>query len=118
MVKAEIDYSRGKIYKIWSPSTDKIYIGSTTKQYLSQRLTNHVHSYKRWQNGEQNQKLTSYKLIELGDYIIELVEAFPCQSKDALLAREGHFIREFKDVVVNRCIVGRTVPEYGQLYRA
>ena len=34
-------YSRGKIYKIVSDCTDKIYIGSTCEKYLSNRLAGH-----------------------------------------------------------------------------
>lgn len=32
-----VNYGKTKIYKIWSPKGDNIYIGSTTKEYLSQR---------------------------------------------------------------------------------
>ena len=110
-----IDYSKGKIYKIWSPSTDQIYIGSTTKQYLSQRLTGHVIDYKRWQNGKHNY-VTSFELVKLEDHVIDLVEAFPCKSKDELHAREGHFIRLFKDIIVNKLVAGRTKKEYNEEY--
>ena len=47
------DYQQSKIYKIVSPNTDKIYIGSTTKQYLSSRMAHHICLYKKWLNGEQ-----------------------------------------------------------------
>ena len=31
-----VNYANSKVYKIWSTQGDKIYVGSTTKQYLSQ----------------------------------------------------------------------------------
>ena len=40
-----MDYSKTKIYKIWSPLGDKIYVGATTKNYLSERMTAHRHAY-------------------------------------------------------------------------
>ena len=50
MTKNNKDYSKGKIYKI-EPICDHdegdIYIGSTTKEYLSQRMTLHRNDYKK-----------------------------------------------------------------------
>jgi hypothetical protein len=45
-----VNYQEGKIYKIISPLTDKIYVGSTTKKYLSERLCRHLCDYKRYLN--------------------------------------------------------------------
>ena len=42
------DYSKGKVYKIEPISEHddgEIYIGSTIKEYLSQRMTKHRYSY-------------------------------------------------------------------------
>ena len=50
-----VNYSNGKIYKIepiCEHNEDDIYIGSTTKQYLSQRMDKHRSDYKRWQQGK------------------------------------------------------------------
>jgi hypothetical protein len=41
-----VNYGNGKIYKIESHLGDKIYIGSTTKQYLSQRMDKHRSEYR------------------------------------------------------------------------
>ena len=46
-----VNYANSKVYKIWSPQGDKIYIGSTTKIYLSQRMDKHRSDYKRYLNG-------------------------------------------------------------------
>ena len=63
-----VNYSNGKIYKIESHLGDKIYIGSTTKEYLSQRMDNHRGHYKVWKNGQGN-KTTSFELFD--EYGIE-----------------------------------------------
>ena len=58
------DYSKGKIYKIECLTTGLIYVGATTKDYLSQRLAKHISSYKEYLNGNQKRPLTSYKILE------------------------------------------------------
>ena len=41
---------------------------------------------------------------------IELIELYPCSSKEELCAREGHSIRERG--TLNMCIAGRTSKQY------
>lgn len=108
-------YQQGKIYKIVSPHTEKIYIGSTTKQYLSQRLAKHKSDFKEWlKHGKHN--VTSYRLLELGDVEIMLLETYPCNSKDELHKKEREYIENFKDIVVNHVIPTRTKMEYDIIY--
>lgn len=104
------DYSLGKIYRIWSPSTDKVYIGSTVEPLLCRRLTNHRRQYKSFKGGKFHY-VTSFAVLEFEDAKIELVESFPCASKDELQKREGEVIRA-TDNAVNRYIAGRTKVEY------
>lgn len=59
-------YNNGKIYKLISPHTDKIYVGSTCKERLCQRLASHRMNYKNWLKGEYSYT-TSFKLFDLGD---------------------------------------------------
>ena len=106
------DYSKTKIYKIESHLGDKVYVGSTAKQYLSQRFQQHKNSYKSWKKGI-GYKITSYDLFD--EYGIEncqivLLEEYPCSSKDAKNAREGFFIKELN--CVNKQIMGQTLEEY------
>ena len=109
-----VNYSNTKIYKIMSHLGDKIYIGSTTKQYLSQRMDNHRNSYKRWQAGVGS--LTkSYEVFD--EYGVEnceiiLIESYPCNSKDEALKKEADYIRQFE--CVNKSIPGRSEKEYRQ----
>ena len=110
------NYNKGKIYKI-EPKCDyeegDIYIGSTTKEYLSQRMTAHRGGFKSFKSGSRKHRLTSFNLfdkygVENCDIILlELVEA---NSKDELVSREAHYIRTIK--CVNRFVPLRTDKEY------
>jgi hypothetical protein len=105
-----IDYQNAKIYKLYSPSENLVYIGSTT-QKLSQRKTKHVSDFKSWQNGKMN-FVTSFSVLEFEDHRIELIENYPCNSKEELLKREGYYIKELD--CINKVISGRTQKEYRQ----
>ena len=58
-----VNYNKGKIYMI-EPISDHddgdVYIGSTTKQYLSQRMEFHRRDYKNFLNGILIRNLTSF----------------------------------------------------------
>lgn len=86
-------YQHGKIYKIVCNITDKVYIGSTCKKLLSQRLAEHVQSFKRWENGNKKGGITSFQILQGNDYYIELIELVSCTSKDELLMRERFHIK-------------------------
>jgi hypothetical protein len=105
------NYQQGKIYKIVSANTDKIYIGSTTKQYLSSRIAHHKCVYKKWLKGEHN-KINSFDVLEFGDCKIILIESFPCNSKAELEAREYHHIKENKAFTTNTHMPSRTRDMY------
>ena len=107
-----MDYKNGKIYTIRSDSTDKYYIGSTT-QPLSKRLSKHKNDYKVYLNGKFN-NITSFEIIKYDDCYIELLEAYPCNSKDELTKREGELIRLHKNDIVNKRIEQRTKKQYQQ----
>jgi hypothetical protein len=83
------DYQNSRIYKIIDLETNECYIGSTTLA-LSQRLAQHVVSYKRWLKGK-GRNISSFKIIANDDYDIVLIELFPCNSKEELYARESHY---------------------------
>jgi hypothetical protein len=105
-----VNYGKGKVYKIWSPNGDKIYIGSTTKEYLSQRMDHHRSDYKL-----KKVYLTAFILFEeygIENCKIELLEAKECTCKDELRQLEGKYIRELD--CVNKYIAGRTQKEWYQ----
>lgn len=97
-----MDYLKTKIYKIESHLGDKIYIGSTTKDFLSQRMAGHRSKYNRWKAGKDG-KTSSFDLFEeygINNCKITLIELYPCNSKDEKNARESHFIKELNCVNV------------------
>jgi hypothetical protein len=87
-----MDYKNGKIYKLWSPNTDKVYIGSTT-QPLFKRLSKHKWNYTYWKKGGKTEYMTSFEIFDYGEVKIELIEEYPCENKMYLNKREGETIR-------------------------
>jgi hypothetical protein len=109
-----IDYSKTKIYKIYSHFDDKIYVGKTTCNYLSQRMSGHRSGYKSWKKGIGS-FLRSYALFQehgIDNFIIELLETKSCNTKEESSKLEGSYIRSLE--CVNKVIPGRTDQEYYQ----
>ena len=104
-------YNNSFIYTIRSPHTDKFYIGSTT-QNLCKRFANHKSDYNLHVQNKIKYVTTSFKIIELGDSYIELLEEINCDSKIQLEMREGELIRIHKDLCINKNIAGRTDKQY------
>jgi len=92
-------YENSKIYQIIDLNTGELYIGSTT-QTLARRLAGHVNSHKQYKKRKAGY-ITSFKIIEGGNYRIELLEKYNCASKDELHAKEGQYIRNIG--CLNRC---------------
>ena len=111
-----INYNNSKIYKIVSPTTAKIYIGSTT-QPLCKRIAAHLTDYRLCIAGNAKKYITSYEIIKLGDYSIKLIEECNFENKEQLRQREGYYIKLNCDIVVNKHIAGRTRKEYAKQYR-
>ena len=109
-----VNYNLGKIYKIEAINGEDgdIYIGSTAKQYLSQRMDTHRSSYKQWLNGKHN-KTSSYDLFDkygLENCSIVLIESVNANSNDELKAREAFYIKSLK--CINKHIPLQTRKEY------
>jgi len=103
-----MDYKNGKIYKIVSHQTDKIYIGSTCTP-LRKRLWYHKADYRKWKRGKHTYT-TSYEIIQYGDAEIILIANAPCNSKEELHSIERSYIEGTE--CVNKNIPGRTMKEY------
>ena len=109
------NYNNGKVYKIEALNGDHdgdIYIGSTTKKFLSQRMVAHRTSYNQWLKGK-GRKITSFDIFdkyEMKNCIIQLLETVNCNTRDELLQRESYYIRTLK--CVNKVIPNRTDVEY------
>ena len=107
------DYSKGKIYKLVSNYTKKIYIGSTC-QPLHQRKGGHKCAYNMYINGKRHYQ-TSFDLIKWGDVDIVLLEECSVHNKMELHRKEREYIEKYN--CVNKHIPTRTETEYREDYK-
>ncbi len=80
---------KGKIYKIISPQTKDIYVGSTIEHYLSRRMSKHRYDGKR---------CSSYLITKYNDSKIILIENYPCNDIHELRAREQYWIDKLNPI--------------------
>ena len=107
-----VNYENAKIYKLVCNKTGLTYIGSTCQGLLCKRLSGHVSKYKRWKDGKTNNYVTSFKIIDNGDYYMELIEAVPCSGFDELAKKERHYIESVD--CVNNTRIRLTLPPFDQ----
>lgn len=88
----------GRVYKLTSQLTDKIYIGSTI-QTLEKRLAYHKYN--------QFLKNSSYELLKHEDVKIELIEEQEFVDVDALHKLEEYYIKTLNCVNKRKGISGR-----------
>ena len=98
-------YSEGKIYKIHCNLTGEDYYGSTTYT-LQVRINSHTSKCKK----PLNRQCKSRQIIERGNFQIELVENYPCETKRELHVRERYYIDNFPNI--NHFVPTRTQKEY------
>ena len=98
----------GYVYQIYDNTNDNVYYGSTIRT-LSKRMAAHESKYTLWCAGKGN-NVTSFDIIENGDYDISLVEEVEYQNRKELHTRERFYIKN--NVCVNKCIPLRTYKEY------
>ena len=109
-----VNYQNGKVYKIEDMNGEMCYIGSTTKDMLCKRMTEHRKMYKCFKNGKTN-NFTVFDIFEkygVEQCRIVLIELCPCDTKDELTSRESHYIRTME--CVNKMIPDRTKSEYNK----
>ena len=105
-----VNYSNGKIYMIRpvvEHNEGEVYIGSTTKYYLCDRLFNHRDTYEKYKVGFGCGRFSLYDLFDkygADNCSIFLLENVNCNSRDELHAREGFHIRNTK--CVNKILAG------------
>ena len=112
-----ISYNNGKIYKLEPVNGDEgdIYIGSTTKKHLCQRMASHKCMYKRWKDGKES-KVLSYELFDkygienVNIVLLEKVEN--ATTKDELLAVEAKYIKT--NACINKVVPLRSIKEWGK----
>ena len=104
-----VDYKNGKIYKLVSNETDKIYIGSTCRS-LRKRFFDHKDGFNS--SKKSDRYVSSFTLFKLGPVDIILIENYPCDDKQQLHARERYWIEFNKGITVNLILPTRTREQY------
>ena len=93
-----------KIYKLIDNTNGNIYIGSTCLS-LKERLKYHKCNYSKYNKKDGKGKgISSYDIIKNNDYKIELLEYFPCKTKQELLNKERHYIENNICININKPI--------------
>ena len=82
----------GKVYKICSPHTEKIYIGSTFRT-LERRFSDHTAC---------SNKTSSKLILAMGDAFIELLDEVQVLDKNELRDIEQQYLELYKDIAVNK----------------
>jgi len=117
-----VNYKNAKIYKIVCNESGLIYIGSTCKTRLCQRLNGHVRHFKMYKkkieekSKKKNSYISSFKVLERNNYSIFLLEEFPeCKNDEQLRSLEGSWIKKIN--CVNKYIAGRTKKKYAEEHK-
>lgn len=90
------NYSKGKIYVIKNDETDKMYLGSTTNT-LMRRFQGHKDDDRK----ERQINCMSRHIIWGKGARIELLEYFPCKSRQELYWRERYWFDTLNKDLVN-----------------
>ena len=93
-----VNYQLGKIYSLKNPLKHGQYIGSTCDKELERRRGSHYRNYRAFQNGSGHY-ISSFDLLETDDAQIFLLENYPCDTKEELLAREQYWIDKSLNVI-------------------
>ncbi len=99
----------GIIYKISSPNTDKVYIGSTVNKYLSCRKAKHNYDYNGFLRGTRHYR-SSYEVLKHGDCIFDILERKEYDHVSELRQREAEVMRTYSNRV-NKYLPVRQTPE-------
>ena len=102
-------FQEGKIYKLVSDKTDRIYIGSTTDP-LIRRIKEHRTMFRFYMRHNEGY-YSGLELFKEGNVSIELIEKHPCNSREELFAREDFYIQLNRDKLINKNRAYLTVEE-------
>ena len=113
------DYQKSKIYRIVCDTTGDVYYGSTAMADINARKSNHISSVKMFDAGIVQKKCASYEIIKRGDWLLEVVEEFPCSSKRDLEGRERFYMENNKCINIKRPLTtyDETLQERRQRYQ-
>ena len=98
------NYKLAKIYKIKNEKNDSVYVGSTCKRVLYDRLVQHFQNANNQRNRPRNSHLHQLiRKIGWHCFEIELLEACPCSNNTELLLKEQHWMDQYpSDKLLNQ----------------
>lgn len=105
-------YQNGVVYKITNSKNSEVYIGSTFMD-IEERFVKHKCDAK--QRPRLSKFYTFMNEQGIDNFEIDVVEEYPCESKQQLEKREGEIIREMG--TLNQRIAGRSNKEYRNEFR-
>ena len=107
-------YAQGKIYKLYYKYNSQIFYIGSTKLELIDRYNNH----KRKVN-ELSKSLLYKTMYKLGvdNFIIEIIEEYPCTNYIQLLAREQYWIQKLQPSL-NTAVASLLTCEEAALYKS
>ena len=89
-------YSRGIIYKITNNLYNETYYGSTI-QTLKERINEHKRHFNQFLD-DKTQWCQSFQIIMDGNYKVEKIEDYPCNSLRELQQREDYYIVNYENI--------------------
>ena len=101
-----VDYRKwGKIYIIVCRKTKQIYVGSTGREWLEERMRLHRTDVNcKTKTGFCSSK----EIINGGDYWFITIELYPCNSKRELELRETEHYLKYKRIYGDLCVNAQT----------
>ncbi len=100
-LKEQRKYKNGKIYKLECLTTGNCYIGSTINS-LNERLRQH----------KSRRSCKAREILDNNNYKMNLLEAYPCNSKKELETREYFYINNTNKCINRNKYIGRTDKEW------
>ena len=101
--------NHGIIYKISSPGTNKIYIGSTKNPKT--RYQRHIDHYRRHLRNQCNY-VSSFDILAFGDTVFTVLEEVEYENHYDLLCAEKRYILENILKVSNKNLPTQTIKEH------
>lgn len=103
---------KGTVYKVTSPHTNRVYIGSTNTTDLKSRLFDHEGNYRVWKATNAGW-YSVFLILEYGDYKIERLETV----RGNLKVRERYYFDQYATTRVNKRAPYRSPLEKKQKWR-
>ena len=106
------DYSNTNIFKLWSPKTNLVFIGSTTLP-IDLRLK----QLNRVANKDDGEKSLTTQICKLGDASIEILENASFENKKAVNERVEFYRSQATETVLKRAVKeGSNNSQYSKTY--